>query len=89
MATQARILQVASFREPDHAEHLVKELRKKGYRCFRSLPDPSRPGDAYCRVFVGPLPSQESALQMKARLEEEEGYKGILIRSVGKKEAGF
>jgi hypothetical protein len=89
MATDARILQVASFREPEHAEHLVRELRKKGYRCFRSLPDPSGPGDAYCRVFVGPLSSQESALQMKARLEEEEGYQGILIRSAGKKEAVF
>ena len=84
--TQGKILQIASFRNPEHAEHLVRELRHKGYRCFQRLPDPSGSGDAYCRVFVGPLPNEEAAEEMKARLERNEGFKGILIRSVEKKE---
>ncbi len=78
------VLQVASFRTPERAEQLVRELRKKGYRCFQRASDPSRGGGGYCRVFVGPLPNAEMAVQMKERLEEEEGYKGILTRSVGK-----
>ncbi len=78
------VLQVASFRTPERAEQLVRELRQKGYRCFQRAPGPSGAGGGYCRVFVGPLPSPEMAAQVKERLEEEEGYKGILTRSIGK-----
>jgi hypothetical protein len=84
--TQGKILQIASFRNPEHAERLVRELRQKGYRCFQRLPDPSGSGDAYCRVFVGPLPNEEVAEQVKERLERNEGFKDILVRSVRKKE---
>ncbi len=83
------MLQIASFREPERAEHLVRELRKKGYRCFHRASGPSGADDGYCRVFVGPLPSAEMAVQVKERLEKQEGYKDILIRSVGKKEENF
>jgi len=84
--TQGKVLQIASFRNPEHAEHLVRELRQKGYRCFQRLPAPSGSGDEYCRVFVGPLPNEEMAEQVKERLQKNEGFKDILIRSVGKKE---
>jgi hypothetical protein len=84
--TPGKVLQIASFRNPEHAELLVRELRQKGYRCFQRLPDPSDPGDEYCRVFVGPLPNEETAEKMKQRLQENEGFKDILIRSVKKKE---
>ena len=80
------MLQIASFREPERAEHLVRELRKKGYRCFLRASDPSGADGGYCRVFVGPLPSAEMAAEVKERLEQREGYKDILIRPVGKKE---
>ena len=63
-----------------------RELRKKGYRCFHRASDPSGADGGYCRVFVGPLPSVEMAAEVKERLEQREGYKDILIRSVGKKE---
>jgi hypothetical protein len=83
--TQGKILQIASFRNPEHAENLVRVLRQKGYRCFQRLPDPSGSGDAYCRVFVGPFPNEEAAEEMKERLERNEGFKDILIRSAIKK----
>lgn len=87
--TGVAVLQIASFRETERAEHLVRELRKKGYRCFHRASDPSGADGGYCRVFVGPLPSAETALEVKERLEQREGYKDILIRSVGKKEENF
>ena len=83
------MLQIASFREPERAEHLVRELRKKGYRCFHRVSDPSGVAGGYCRLFVGRLQSAEMALELKERLEQREGYKDILIRSVGKKEENF
>ena len=84
--TQGKVLQIASFRNPEHAEHLVRELRQKGYRCFQRLPGPSGSGDEFCRVFVGPLPNEETAEKVKERLEKDEGFKDILIRSARKKE---
>ena len=83
------VLQIASFRESERAEHLIQELRKKGYPCFLRAPDPSGADGGYSRVFVGPLPSAEKAAEVKERLEQGEGYKDILIRSVGKKEGDF
>lgn len=88
-ATRTKVLQIASFRSPEHAEQLVRELRGKGYRCFQRAPGTSGSSDAYCRVFVGPLPDEQAAMQVKERLEKEEGYRGILIRSVEKREATF
>jgi cell division septation protein DedD len=87
--TGIAVLQIASFREPERAEHLVRELRKKGYRCFHRASEPSGGDGGYCRVFVGPLPSVEMAEEVKKRLEQGEGYRDILIRSVGKKEENF
>jgi SPOR domain len=86
---ERKVLQVASFQKPEHAEHLVRVLREKGYPCFQRLPDPNGSGDGYCRVFVGPLPSEKTALEMKERLERQEGCRGVLIRSVREKEAQF
>jgi cell division protein FtsN len=82
---QEKVLQVASFRKPEHAERLVRELRDKGYPCFQRFSGPSASGEGYSRVYVGPLPSAEVAVQVKDRLEKQEGYQGIMIRSIGKK----
>jgi hypothetical protein len=84
--TGVAVLQIASFREAARAEHLVRELREKGYRSFHRSSDPSGADGGYCRVFVGPLTSGEMAVEVKERLEQREGYKDILIRSVGKNE---
>lgn len=80
------LLQIASFREPERAEAVVQELRRKGYQSFHRAPEPSEAVPGYCRVFVGPLPSAEMARAVKAQLERQEGYKDILIRSVERKE---
>lgn len=87
--TGVAVLQIASFREAERAEYLVRELRKKGYRCFHRVSDPPGADGGYSRVYVGPLPSAEKAAEVKERLEQREGYKDILIRSVGKKEENF
>jgi cell division septation protein DedD len=83
---QGTVLQIASFREPEHAENLVRKLREKGYRCFHRFSGPARSGEGYSRVYVGPLPSAEVAVQVKEKLEQQEGYQGILIRSATQKE---
>jgi cell division septation protein DedD len=88
-AGRVAVLQIASFREPGRAEYLVRELRKKGYPCFHSAAGRSETDGGYCRVYVGPLPSGEEAVEVKERLEREEGYKDILVRSLGKKEENF
>ena len=80
------LLQIASFRESERAELVVRELRKKGYRCFLRPTESSGAEGGYCRVYIGPLQSAEMAAQVKERLEREEGYRDILVRSVGKKE---
>jgi DedD protein len=87
--TGVPVLQIASFREAARAEQLVQELREKGYRSFHRASDPSGADGGYCRVFVGPLTSGEMAVEVKKRLEQREGYKDILIRSVGMKEENF
>ena len=86
---QEKVLQIASFRKPEHAEHLVRRLREKGYRSFQRLSDPSGSNEGFYRVYVGPLPSEEVAVQVKEKLEQQEGYRGILIRSAGNKEEKF
>ncbi len=83
------LLQIASFRQPELAEQLVRELRKKGYRCFQDTTGSSGGTGRYCRVFIGPLRSVEMAVQVKEHLEQKEGYEGILVRSVRKKEEPF
>jgi cell division septation protein DedD len=85
----AAVLQIASFREKERAEHLVRQLRKKGFECFHRSSAPSGRDGGFSRVYVGPLPNAETAVGVKERLEREEGYKDILIRFVGKKEATF
>ena len=85
-STGSTVIQIASFRNPEGAENLVQEMRKKGYRCFLRTPDRSGADGGYCRVFVGPLPSAEMAVRIKEHLEQQEGYKNTLILSVGKKE---
>ena len=77
------VLQIGSFRKPEFAEQLVRKLEKKGYPAFQIG---SGADGAYCKVFVGPLSSKEKAVEVKEHLERQEGYKGILIRSVGEKE---
>jgi hypothetical protein len=85
-STESVVIQVGSFGKAEGAEKLVRELRKKGYRCFLRGPDPSGTGGAYTRVFVGPLPRGEGAVKLRERLESEVGRKDMLIRSVKKKE---
>jgi cell division septation protein DedD len=77
------VLQIGSFRKPEFAEQLVRTLAKKGYPAFRVG---SGADGGYCKVFVGPLSSKETAAELKEHLEQQEGYRGILIRSVGEKE---
>ncbi len=83
------LLQVASFRQPARAEHLVQDLRRKGYRSFQRTSGPSGEAGPFCRVFVGPLRSLERAEQVKEHLEKKEGYKGILVRPFRKEEEPF
>lgn len=82
-AAGGAVLQIASFREPEYAAQLVRKLSKRGYPCYQVG---AGADGGYCKVFVGPLSSKEKAVELKERLEQQEGYKGILIRSVGEKE---
>jgi hypothetical protein len=84
-----RVLQIASFREPDRADRLEQVLREKGYPCFQSASVTTNAEKGFFRVFVGPLPDQETAVRVKAKLEEQEGYRDILMRAGSEKGAPF
>jgi len=76
-----RLLQIATFSEPQRAERVVQALKQKGYRSFQKEWIRGEPRKAYYMVFVGPFPNKSKASEMKAQLEKKEGYRGILIRT--------
>jgi flagellar motility protein MotE (MotC chaperone) len=76
-----RLLQIATFSEPQRAERVVQALKQKGYRSFQKEWLQGEPQKAYYKVFVGPFPSETKASETKARLEKKEGFRGIMIRT--------
>jgi flagellar motility protein MotE (MotC chaperone) len=76
-----RLLQIATFSEPQRAERVVQALKQKGYRSFQKEWVNGTPKKAYYKVFVGPFPSKTKASETKAQLEKKEGYRGIMIRT--------
>ena len=76
-----RLLQIATFSEPQRAERVVQALKQKGYRSFQKEWRHGEPKKAYYKVFVGPFPSKIKASETKAQLEKKEGYRGIMIRT--------
>lgn len=76
-----RLLQIATFSEPQRAERVVQALNQKGYRSFQKEWLHGEPQKAYYKVFVGPFPSNTKASETKAKLEKQEGYRGIMIRT--------
>jgi flagellar motility protein MotE (MotC chaperone) len=76
-----RLLQIATFSEPQRAESVVQALNQKGYRSFQKEWLHGEPRKAYYKVFVGPFPNKTKASETKAKLEKQEGYRGIMIRT--------
>jgi flagellar motility protein MotE (MotC chaperone) len=76
-----RLLQIATFSEPQRAERVVQALKQKGYRSFHKEWLNGEPQKIYYKVFVGPFPSKTKASETKAQLEKKEGYRGIMIRT--------
>jgi len=76
-----RLLQIATFSEPQRAERVVLALKQKGYHSFQKECLHGEPQKAYYKVFVGPFPTKTKASEMKAKLEQNEGYRGIMIRT--------
>lgn len=80
-AAHERLLQIATFSEPQRAERVVLALKQKGYPSFQKKWLNGQPGKTYYKVFVGPFPSKTKASETKAQLEKKEGYRGIMIRT--------
>ena len=80
-AANERLLQIATFSEPQRAKRVVQALKQKGYRSFQKEWLHGEPKKAYYKVFVGPFPSKSKASETKAQLEKKEGYRGIMIRT--------
>ncbi len=76
-----RLLQIATFSEPQRAESVVQALQQKGYRSFQKEWLHGEPRKAFYKVFVGPFPNKTKASETKAKLEKQEGYRGIMIRT--------
>jgi cell division septation protein DedD len=76
-----RLLQIATFSAPQRAERVVQALKEKGYRSFQKESLHGEPQKAYYKVFVGPFPTKTKASETKAKLEQKEGYRGIMIRT--------
>lgn len=76
-----RLLQIATFSEPQRAERVVQALKEKGYRSFQKESLYGEPQKTYYKVFVGPFPSKSEASEARAKLEQTEGYRDIMIRT--------
>ncbi len=79
--SKERILQIATFSEPQRAERVVQTLKQKGYASFQKKWFKGEPRKTYYKVFVGPFPDVNKATEMKAKLEKKDGYRGIMIRT--------
>lgn len=71
---QSWVLQVASFREAERAEALVKKLLDDGYRAFVQRQD------SLSRVFVGPKVLKDKLLQEKAEIDKKYGLNTLVVR---------
>jgi flagellar motility protein MotE (MotC chaperone) len=79
--SKGKLLQIATFSEPQRADRVVQALKDKGYPSFQKEWTQGEPGKPYYKVFVGPFPDKKEASETKARLEQKEGYQGIMIRT--------
>ena len=71
------VLQVGSFREPDRAENLVKQLLADGYDAF--LQQQTDNQGQLSRVFVGPKVLKQKLLQEKAVIDKKYGLNALLV----------
>jgi cell division septation protein DedD len=74
----AIMLQVGAFGVEQTANNVVAELGGRGFRAMVLRPVPGE-GPALYRVQVGPLPSEEEASRVRARLLDA-GYQVITVR---------
>ncbi|MEZ5528633.1 MAG: SPOR domain-containing protein [Porticoccaceae bacterium] len=72
------VLQVASFRDADRANALVKNLLDDGYRAFVQQQKDSQGN--LSRVFVGPKVQKEKLLQEKAAIDKKYGLNTLVVR---------
>ena len=63
----------------DEADHLVKQLRGRGYDA--TLIRVLRDGDTWYRVQVGRFTTSEQATEMMRRLREREGVEHAFVAS--------
>jgi len=80
-ASGSKIIQVASFREKERAGFLVGKLNQKGFHSFSSFSSSSTEHGGFYRVYVGPFLNHDEAVKIKSKLEEQEDFSQLLIRS--------
>ena len=78
---KGNFLQIATFSEPQRADRVVQALKDKGYPSFQKEWRQAESARTFHKVFVGPFPDRKEALETRTRLEQEEGYRGIMIRT--------
>ncbi|AOE49731.1 SPOR domain-containing protein [Kangiella sediminilitoris] len=61
---QPWVIQIGSFSNKDNATGLIADLRDQGYRAYQ------RQSGKFTRVFVGPYPDKEAALERQPGLEK-------------------
>ena len=72
------VLQVASFREADRAESLLKSIRDAGYQVFLEKALLGH-GEITYRVKVGPYPNLPGAQQVAQEIEKKSGFRAIIL----------
>jgi cell division septation protein DedD len=61
---------VASSKDTEATQYLVKRLKKKGYPAFSTLKEVPEKG-VWHRIRVGPFPDRKAAEEMLARLKAD------------------
>ncbi len=79
--SESKVVQIASFRDKERAELLVHKLKKKGYRCFSNQSSTSDVHAPLYQVFVGPFSNSDKAFKIKTKIEEQEGFRNMIVRT--------
>ncbi len=72
------VLQVASFRDKDHAQELTKSLLASGHSAFIRRSD-YKNGPVH-RVYIGPKLDKNALLELKAKVDDQYQVESMVLR---------
>lgn len=72
-------IQLGSFSESENAQHLVKELKQKGFSAYSKVGKNAK-GDDITRVLVGPNDKHSASDETLSKIEESLKIHGVIVK---------